>query len=386
MQDPDSRSPLAAELRRWVSAGLLSDGQAEAISRFEQERARAGSTGRATKAIALLGGLTLVCGIGSLVAYNWGRFGGTVRLAGMAGLLLAALAANWLARQKQTTPVSTALDVSLLVTSGLTLAGLALVSQVYDQDGELWQLLFVWSALSAPLMSFSRTRFAHLFWVTGLGISLISSGDAFDDFLRETHVIRDNHELAVVIIYGTLSLLLSARFAASRFAGRAAVGLGLYRLHLLGVGLLGGLLWLDGESSAWSFWALGLAPLLTVVFATPDSVERIGFGSRTQVVGLFVLGIGLSVIPMGLPWESGVAAFASFVLFWAAAWALAEKAGQFGNARFAVFVLAFRIVIASFELFESLYLTGIVLVAMGCAAIAWSRHKWNAVKEDGHDE
>lgn len=396
--ESDSRSPLSAELRRWVGAGLLSDDQAEAITLFERERTRANSSGRATRAIALLGALTLVCGIGSLIAYNWGRFGGTARLVGMAVLLLAAFAFNLRARQKQTrsmsnaaamsgaTAVSTALDVSLLVTSGCTLAALALVSQVYDQDGELWQLLFVWSGLTVPLMLFARTRFAHVFWAIGLGVSLLSSCSAFDDFLHDANLMRNDQEFAVGILYVALGALVSARFAASEFKGRRAVGLGLYHLHLVGVGLFGGLVWLDGESSSPILWGLGLASLLALALATPNSVEHIGFGSRKHVVGLFGLGILLSIIPMGLPVESGVAAFVSFVLFWAAAWALAEKAGHIANARFAVFALGIRIVIASFELFENLFLTGIVLVGMGCAAIAWSRYKWNVTTGGGHRE
>jgi hypothetical protein len=149
----------------------------------------------------------------------------------------------------------------------------------------------------------------------------------------------------------------------------------------LGIGLLGGLVWLDAHSASPLLWGLGLVSLATLWFATPVSVERIGYGSRKHVVGLFMLGLILSVVPMGLPYESGVLAFVSFVIFWAAAWALSEQAGHIANARFAVFVLGIRIVIASFELFESLYLTGIVLVSMGCAAIAWSRYKWNVTTE-----
>lgn len=374
---PDPRSSLAVELRRWVGAGFIGDEQAEAIAKFESERTRAQATGRATRAIALLGALTLVCGVGSLVAYNWWRFGSTPKLLGMAALLLAAAGASLRARQRQTTPVSTPLEVSLMVTSGLSLAGLALVSQVYDQDGELWQLLFFWCAFTAPLMSCARSRFAHVFWYVGLATSLISSGDVCREFFQNVlHMNGDSPEFATVIVYSTISMIFCARWAASRHSARAQVGLTLVLLHLVLLGLFGGLSWLEPGGTP-ILWCFGIVSIAAVFFAMPSTIERVGFGSRAQLLGLCSGAIALAILPMGLQVESGLAAFIAFGIFWAAAWWLAEAAGHLGNARLAVFALGVRVVIASFELFESLLVTGAVLVALGIAALTWSRFKWN---------
>jgi hypothetical protein len=366
---------------------LISAEQAEAIAAHEGARKQSAQAGRATRAIALLGGLTVVSGVGSLVAYNWARFGSEVKLAAMGLLLFASVFFSLRLRQRMTMAVSAALDVSLLVTTGLTLAGIALVSQVYNQDGELWTLLFAWTALTAPAMSFSRTRFAHYFWYAALFVSFMSSGDAFDEVLRDGWGLAHDHaEFGVMIIYGTMSALLAGRWMGSPIVGRAAVGLAFYRVHLAGVGLFGGLFWLDGGDGAPLLWLLGLVSAAVVVVSTPQAVQRLGYGSRGAAVSLFGAGIMMTVVPMGLPIESGFMAFVSFLLFWSGAWLLAEKSDNLRGARFSVAVIGLRIVIASFELFESLLITGSVLVALGGAALFWSRLRWSTAAEGGAHE
>jgi hypothetical protein len=114
---------------------------------------------------------------------------------------------------------------------------------------------------------------------------------------------------------------------------------------------------------------------LTVV-ALPESVERLGWGPRASFAMLFSVGLAGFAIPSLFAVDSGIAAFLSFMLFFGVAWFFAERAGHEKNVRLVVFALALRIVIASFELFEDLFVTGIVLVGCGAGALLWSRHKW----------
>jgi hypothetical protein len=94
---------------------------------------------------------------------------------------------------------------------------------------------------------------------------------------------------------------------------------------------------------------------------------------------LFGVGLLLAVLPLGLSLESGALAFVSFVLFWGLGWYFAEQAGATKNARLAVFLLGGRVVIASFELFESLLVTGGALIGLGALALVWSRHSLRQV-------
>jgi uncharacterized membrane protein len=385
---PAPEGALPAELARWVEAELLTQEQAEKIASFEAQRTQTDRQGKSMRAIALLGSLTLVSGMGSLVAYNWERFGSGAKLFGMGVLLFLAVAWNVRAMKAKRAEVSTRLDVSLLLTTGLTLTSLALVSQVYHQDGALWQLLFVWCALTAPLMSYSRTRFAHYFWLGGLLVSLLSSAESLDRSLRELlRLEHDQAAFAVMLVLGALLGLLAAGFSRSRFSGRRAVGLSGLQLLLVVVGLFGGVFWLVSDKGSPVLWALGAVSLGSLVWALPSSAQQLGWGNLQRTRGLLAWGVALAVIPLGFPVESGFLAFLAFLLFWGAAWYLAESAHHVRNARLAVGAMGIRIVIASFELFESLLFTGLLLVGLGAAALAWSRYKWSTAEPGGasHD-
>lgn len=405
MQDGSAgpRTQLPDDLQRWVTADLLTFDQAARIVRFEAARSRAESTGRASRAIALLGALTLVSGFGSLVAYNWDRLGDALKLGGLGFFLALSLAATlWVkstrkghvedAAESPSSPsgdehASAALDVTLLTSTGLTLAGLSLVSQIYHQDGEVWQLLFIWSLATAPLMSFARTRFAHVFWYVALFVSLASAfGDAAQ-FLREALSLDSEHAAWICLLaFGTLAVVLAERFAASRFAGRAWVGRTCVSFLLIVLGLFGGLAWIHGQEGNLLFWALGPVSFGAIFVAAPKIVEQIGWGSGRQVQILFGTGLALTVLPMGLSVESGFFAFLAFLLFWGLAWYFAERADATKNARLAVFFIGARVVIASFELFESLLVTGGALIGFGALALVWSRHSMRRTvsKEASH--
>ncbi|MEO0424237.1 MAG: DUF2157 domain-containing protein [Pseudomonadota bacterium] len=373
-------SSLSASLGRWRDAGLISADQAQAIVTFESAREPATRRGAATRAVALLGGLTLVSGVGSLVAYNWDVFGGAVKLAAIGVLLLLAFA--YTLRVRRADGTSTALDVGLVITFGLTLASLALVSQIYAQDGELWVLMFAWSALTAPLMSFARTRFANYLWYAGLAISLLSASNSLYIFVDERLEFSGRvASIAVVLVLGGLTWVLAARFAASLRPGRAAAGGGFYRLHFYLIGLFGSLFSLGSSDGHPILWAIGLVMGGAVLLATPRDVAALRWRSRPTLLALVALGIVLALIPLGLDVRSDYGAFiafASFVLFWGAVAYVADRSGEGRRARIAVGLLAIRVVVASFELFESLLVTGVVLVSLGACALLWSRLAWSS--------
>jgi uncharacterized membrane protein len=373
---------LTEQLTRWIEAGLVTDEQARDISRFEAERAKQLGAGRATRAIALLGALTIVSGVGSLIAYNWAHLGPWTKLVGMALLLLASAAFALRSASHRNEPAR--LEVALVLHTGLTLAGLALVSQIYDHDGELWHLLAIWCALTAPAMFLTTTRIASSFWYGALFFTLMTSADDLSSAVRETWdlpmVLRGAF---VSLILGTACGVLAARFAASQHLGRAAVGRVVLQIELISLGAIGGLMWLHGASAgAPLFVLLALACFALQVVSLPRESERLGWGGRAELSVLVGLGMIGFALPAAFPSDSGFAAFVSFVAFFYFAWFLAERQDREIIARLAVFALGARVVIASFELFEDLFVTGTVLVALGVGAVLWSRHRWT--KQPSH--
>lgn len=367
---------LERDLDAWLGAGLLNAEQVAGIRRFEARRAEDKRRGRPAKAIALLGALTLVSGVGSIIAYNWDDLGDAVKLAGMGVLLAAsAVSVHWIG-QRHTAPNNTesaALDVTLVLYSGLTLAGLALVSQIYHRDGPLWQLLAVWSLLVAPALWRSSTRFATTFWYTGLWITLLSSFDDLEDVLSSWALLqRSAGEAAVMLLWGTGAIFF-ARSMKSPVPARTILGKWLLQLHLLFLAVVGSFAWWHGGDAHPELWAVGAASAAAVVSALPAEVRALGWGERRHVAWLFGLGGVLAVLPLGLRVDSGVLAFFSFAGFFCLAWFFAERHGSTGATRLAVAALGLRIVAASFELFESLLVTGSTLMALGALALFFTR-------------
>lgn len=365
-------------LEAWLAAGLLDEEQVAGIRRFESELAEHERQGRPARAIALLGALTLVSGIGSVVAYNWQDIGDALKLGGMGLLLVVAAAAVRWATDRQgghEHAAGAALDVTLVAYAGLALGGLSLVSQIYDQDGPLWQLLALWSLLIAPTLYRSRTRFATAFWYAGLWITLVATGDRLEDTFRSLHFNGDASGAATLMVLWAAGAGFFARSMTSTVAARAELGKWGLSLHLLFLGVVGSFAWWHGGDAHPLLWAVGAAALGGVLLALPAQVRELGWGDRRHALLLFALGGSVAVLPLGLKVDSGVLSFVSFVLFFGLAWLFAERHGRTGPARLAVTALAIRVVAASFELFESLLVTGLTLIAMGAVALFLTRNR-----------
>lgn len=359
-------------LLRWQAEGLLTARQAELILVFEQSRLRRRAASAPFRVLALLGGLCMTVGLGTLVAYNWAQIGAGVKL-GALGLLLFSAAAVCVILRERAPHLVTARDVAIGVTAGLCLAGLGLVSQIYEQDGDLWQLLLVWCALVAPIYAWAQGRLLSAVVFASFWCTLVSAGSELDSMLSP--VSGGSSELVTALLVWTAGAWFGLRFLASRSAARQEVGRGIVWMHVAALGLGTSFLWFDDGRGA-AAPALGVGCLLSVVvvaWGAPGAAASVGFGSRSRLLALVATALATGALAGSLELESGFAAFLAFCLFWGLAYRFAEDEGHGGTARFAVMLLALRIVMASFELFESLLVSGLTLVVLGAAALLLAR-------------
>lgn len=365
-------NPYQTELERWQAAGLLEPGAADRIAEFERARQKEAALGRPARAIALLGALTLVSGFGSIVAYNWDAIGALAKLAGMGVLLAAAVVFAVRARERG----GVLFEVAALLLSGASLASLALVSQVYHQDGALWQLLAVWLVLAVPTLALTKSRFATVYLYGAVGVTLLSALEDLDELLDHTLFPHDS-ELATGLLVYSASLATAGAFLMARSTARRSFGGWLTHLHLVALGAVGtASLLADGQPTPALLPFVFLPPLVVFLQIRATGAEELDLGPPRVSLGLFAFASVLTVVPLAaFRVESGVLAFFAFMAFFAAYFWAAHRAENDKAVRLAVAMLGGRVVIASFELFENLLVTGLVLMGLGAAALAATRKR-----------
>lgn len=375
---------LQGKIAEWQNADLIDAATAQEILHFEAQRPAPQAHG-ASLGISLLGGLSVVCGVGTLIAFNWDDIPDGVKLATVGVLLLlsALLSFRW------GRPTSGAekgwLDVALILYSGLTLGGLALVSQIYEQDGEVWKLLLLWCLLSLPLLSRARSRFANFYWFAGWAVTLLSAGDDLSDLLKAIGGFGRDPEMGTMLLVWTASALLcvflmhsgsTLEASTGRLTQRprALIGRSLFDLHVIVLGAGASFVWLaDRERFAPSNLALGVLAFAALWFSLRPLAPLLSLGGLRPLSALLGVGIFSFAVPAAIQPDAAIVAFFFFCGFWGLYWFFADRAGESGGVRLAIAFIAGRILVASFELFEDMRITGITLVLLGGASIYLAR-------------
>src|SRR5262245_9835399 len=133
-------------LARWRAAGLIDDKTAQRITAWELSQARPVWLW----ALAGLGAFALGMGVVAVVAANWERIPGWLKIAVNLALNGGAAAALFVAWQRGWEKTR---EILALLLAGLVLSGIALISQVYQIDGEVWQALLIWMAICTPFVA-----------------------------------------------------------------------------------------------------------------------------------------------------------------------------------------------------------------------------------------
>ncbi|PAX09399.1 DUF2157 domain-containing protein [Sphingomonas lenta] len=360
---------LGAKLDEWQAAGLIDGDAAAAIRAHEDGRHRP----VALFAVAGLGALALGLGVLLVVAANWDALPAWSKLAAhLFFLALAGAAALHFTRNDRVG----AGEVSLFLLGALTLAGIALHSQVYQLTGPLWQALAWWTLMVSPaLLLLGRTRLTAY----GYGGMLVALAIAYVTE-READVLGGNLAAALPSALVLIGLVRSGGERRKAFHD-ALLELGVV-LALLGASLaqLGWTFGVDRDDAG--DWAVRLP--LAVALAALVGALAFWLRSRSEAVLLATVVSGSAMaaaLALALPHGSGPLErfFGALVYLalWGAVAAAATRAGWRRLFGVAVAAAALRLFLIYFELFYSLAFTGVGLIVAGVLLIAltwgWSR-------------
>lgn len=177
------RRILDRHFRRWRDQGLISPELEVRLRSASSEVAGARASGTVRTALAVLGGGLLLAGLTLLIAENWEAIPRGAKLAGWAGLLCGFLAlAVALGRRWPDRPYLA--EALSFVAGGWVLAGIALVSQIYQLDSRPANGIWFWLVLLLPAAWILEQRSAAVLVFGALVAALTLEVDSRDSWLR----------------------------------------------------------------------------------------------------------------------------------------------------------------------------------------------------------
>ncbi|MEZ4267055.1 MAG: DUF2157 domain-containing protein [Myxococcota bacterium] len=376
---------MSDRIERWREAGIIDQATAGRIREYEAEHGRARARQAVGLSIAAIAGLSVGIGLISVAAANWSDIPVAVRL-GADLLLGCGLAALIVRLDGDGDDGGTWGREAALVTMYLwVLASIGLVSQTYHLGGLTSSALIVWTLLTAWQMTFVRTRLAAGLWLAGVSVTwwwLLA--DHAERFPREDVAVGLAAVPLSVLAWVAVSRRVRDRRPEIADAALAWASAGLGLAALVAPNLL------YSEASAhelaelWVAVLLGVAALAAMLPAAPRLVMRLGAAAgdptrATMMLRLVIVETALFLLTLLLPHPSlDWAAALAFVLVCSTLAALASALDDTRAFRFAVLLVAARILIAYAELFGSLLGTGLGLIGAGLVAFGllqfWKRY------------
>ncbi|MDX1939375.1 MAG: DUF2157 domain-containing protein [Saprospiraceae bacterium] len=158
---------LYEQLPEWLEQGLIGPDQAEKLRTHYGETDDKPDYNIAFIVAGILGALLIGGGIVLIVAYNWEDFSKTTRtILSFAPLIVAQIIFGYAYFQKRDSIAwaeSTSAFLMLMVA-----ASIALVSQTYHIWGDAESFLFIWLALSIPLMYLLNSSLVTIIYLIGI--------------------------------------------------------------------------------------------------------------------------------------------------------------------------------------------------------------------------
>lgn len=356
----------------WVASRIISEEQREAL--LARHPAGAGGS-RMAAVLGTIGGGLVLTGIFLVISANWERLPDWTKIGGLLVLLVSTQAAGW--KLKFNPGLYPRIgDAFLMLGSGLFLAGVALVSQIFHLNARPATLVGIgWAGiLVVPWITGSKgvqfmSLLAGLLW---LGFEFSTSGSllALADSMSGTDLFWVISALSIPI---GLAVCLSGQWLRetrfSTFAG----------LHeLLGLLIACGSLYLIGFlRHAWDWRpesAVAWMPLAAVVFLF-FACLGLAWRARPKEVASFLPFVLLSVVPgaaVALGWSVGDGGWLWSALGWLGLFGLnlgmvrvGLVSGRAGWVNLGLLFIALNVLTRYFDLFASMLEGGVFFVLTG---------------------
>lgn len=366
------------KLKAWEKAGLIDPVTANRINTWEAAHRRP----LALWAIMGIAALAIGLGLISIVAANWDAMPGSLRLV-IHFALIAGLAAFLYFGQIQLAGERPWLHEAALFLFGiLGLGFLGHLGQVYQTSSPLWPPLLAWLLLFAPLLLVQGHS-----WLTAAALMLamvIAAWSAAlslqDDYTRLT----DGTILPRSATLVSLPILAAGVAAWMRdFSNWDTFWRRLRQLALdyaiggasLIVTISAFQRWPDNQSAGAILGALYIVALFGL---TTAAIIRFAQRSLADRANAFILVLtAMATVASYIVSGSHLMAGILFLMLWAGIAAANLHANRPGLFRFAVGVIAIRLILLSFELGENLLTSGSGLVASGLLSLGIS---WGALQ------
>lgn len=352
---------LSDKLNEWQTAGLIDAAAAARIQAHEDAHARP----IWLWAVAGLGFLALALGIIAVIGSNWDAIPAAVKLGVHYLLMAGSAAAAWIGVRQRRRWLG---EGALFLLACLALGGLALQAQIYQLSGEIWRLLMTWLALAGPaLLLAGRTRLTA-FGFSGMAIWALASCAAAMDGSSAGELLIQGVAMAAPWLLVAIGALYTARrpFGGGLTeAGLAVILPAISLAHLAWAGTI--------SSSDAGEMLMRMIPVAAAAVLSLWLVLRFARLPRDVAVSLLIgpaIALTLAIcIPHNDDWPSRLVGALVYGAMWAAVGYTAARAGYRLLFGVAVGAIAVRLFIVYFELFGSMAMTGLGLIAAGVLLI-----------------
>lgn len=361
------------KLKEWLQAEVIAEAQVQAIEAYEAKRGES-NFGRGLTNLSIF---AILVGVLSIIAYNWYKIPGEVKI-GVHVLLNAIIAALSVWADRKGRDVWR--EAATLAFMGLTMTLIILVGQVFQLTGDFTGAVTFWIVITLPFfLLMGRTESTAAPWTVLL---LVAIG------MNVSKYVPDLSEEDQAYFYIGLPALLPLAF----MADGAMDIFRRWRPALASIFLrTGALLSVVCASAAVSVWgyieessyrpremmmqaqavtimAAGLAALGLHAFLFKFYKDRpeLRYGALFALVGLL-----LTVLPFIFPYAgNGIFSAILFITYWVFVGWLGHGIGHMRVVSLAITVIAIRIYGIYLELFGTLLTTGLGLIIGGVVMLA----------------
>lgn len=363
----------ATDIRKIREAGFINEAQEHAIvEHFTLDR----EGNRFLAIVGIIGAILVSAGIILLIASNWNEIPRLLKVGVGLALLLGTHSGGWALGRSGRQPVI--VEVLHLLGSGMFLANIALVGQIYNLSSRPPNAILLWLAGVAPLAWILRSKAQHILALSIFGLWLGLELNQRDSWL---FFAGEGRQFMLYALLGILCAALGLLLGHSKFPefGPPTEKFGLLVTHIASYPLTLGFFYSAGQvaPAAWAItgvlsgltlalWLLAV-PRLDVI---PDRQWR-WVWSAAQVGLIGLVWLGLTVEGRYGGWEThslvgphwiAVPALFFFCLLQAQV-GLIRRSKWLVN--LAMVFIGLHVITAYFQLFGSMQTTGMMFVVTG---------------------